>query len=65
MIQVKFHVFKKINELSQIMKKVLITLNLKLLGNFLDELIKVSKSQKQCMVSSILPKNERWDNYMK
>ena len=26
--------------------------------------LKVSKSQKQFMVSSILPKNEHWDNFM-
>ena len=28
------------------------------------DLLKVSKSRKQFMVSSILPKNERWDNFM-
>ena len=28
------------------------------------EWVKVSKSRKQFMVSSIVPKNERWDNFM-
>ena len=28
------------------------------------EALKVSKSREQFMVSSILPKNERWDNFM-
>ena len=43
MIQVKVHVFKKINEISQIMEWVFIISTPKLIGNFVYELIAESR----------------------
>ena len=31
--------------------------------NFQTEMLKVRQSRKQIMVTSIVPKNERWDNF--